>query len=373
MSFSQFILAVNAGSIFILIIFALLLLIATKFKGQYGYAAAIIALTTVPAYLYNICRSEMWYGLAEWFSPLAFSVNALLMPLLWMFVKHNFDKSYRFGWKQFPHFLPAVILFIGYCIYYFLLFPDERLSEMVYENSGKDGLLGTINSVVIFTQMFSYFTAIFIYLFRVRRYVGDHFSLADWNRKLWIFKFIVLIASFFVIVFVCYILWPRTDTWLLQILNVSVMSYLMYGSIVNSQTAQLEDVSLKEIVRSDKNSQEDLSRLKEYAAAAQQYLISSEAYLNPDFSIKDLSRATGISANNLSKAINSTLNRNFFELINKMRCEKAKTLLRDYQKSKLTMDAIALQCGFNSRFTLNSSFKRYEGTSPYQWLKGVLQ
>ena len=81
--------------------------------------------------------------------------------------------------------------------------------------------------------------------------------------------------------------------------------------------------------------------------------------------------ATGISYNNLSKAINVVLKRNFFDLINSFRVERAKSLLLDYKKRNQTIDAVAQQSGFNSRFSMNNAFKKAVGMSTSKWLDSL--
>lgn len=376
MMLSEFVLVVNAGSIFILIILAVLLLAATKFKGENGYAAAIIVLTTVPVYLYNICRSEEWLTAAQWLLPLSFSVNTLLMPLLWLFVRHNFDHDFRFDWKQSLHFIPSAICFIGSCVFIWLT-PQQEIFDLIkYENTGKDNLIGTINSIIVFTQMFVYFSIIFVYLSRVRKFITSHYSQADWEYKYWIPKYMFLFAVLFVVVFICYVIWPRTDAWLIQIINVLAMTYLVYGSLIGANAPQVSSIQMKSLVKGHAaepqtpavDSQEQ-QRLISFAAQVQTYLQESEAYLQADYSLQDLAKATGIAANNISKAINTVLHQNFFVLINKMRCEKAKCLLANYRKMNITMDEVASKSGFNSRFTLNNSFKKLEGLTPTEWIK----
>ena len=51
MSYHEFILVVNFSSIIILVLLAMLLLIATRFRGESGYAAAIIVLPNIPVYI----------------------------------------------------------------------------------------------------------------------------------------------------------------------------------------------------------------------------------------------------------------------------------------------------------------------------------
>ena len=54
MGYSEFILIVNAASVIILLVMALLLCLAARFKGESSYAAMIIVVSTVPVYIYNV-------------------------------------------------------------------------------------------------------------------------------------------------------------------------------------------------------------------------------------------------------------------------------------------------------------------------------
>jgi len=49
--------------------------------------------------------------------------------------------------------------------------------------------------------------------------------------------------------------------------------------------------------------------------------------------------------------------------------EKSKALLMSKKEKGLTLETIAEQCGFNSRFTLNAAFKKAVGVTTSEWLK----
>ena len=100
MSYHEFILVVNFSSIIILVLLAMLLLIATRFRGESGYAAAIIVLPNIPVYIYNMSRMLGWHDITLFFFPISYSVNTLLMPLLWLFTRRNFDLDPRFGYQE---------------------------------------------------------------------------------------------------------------------------------------------------------------------------------------------------------------------------------------------------------------------------------
>ena len=61
MGYTEFILTINSSCITILIILAIILLVATRFRGENGYAAAIIVLPNVPVYIYNMSRMLGWH------------------------------------------------------------------------------------------------------------------------------------------------------------------------------------------------------------------------------------------------------------------------------------------------------------------------
>lgn len=69
MGYNEFILIVNAASVIILLVMALLLCLAARFKGESSYAAMIIVVSTVPVYIYNVCRSLQLYEVAIFLLP----------------------------------------------------------------------------------------------------------------------------------------------------------------------------------------------------------------------------------------------------------------------------------------------------------------
>ena len=373
MGYNEFILIVNAASVIILLVMALLLCLAARFKGESSYAAMIIVVSTVPVYIYNVCRSLELYEVAIFFAPMAFSVNLTLMPLLWLLVQRGFNPYYRFTPLRLLHFLPAVLSLI--------------LFFMIHENTGDDTWLGDVNYTMVLLQLIGYFYAIFRYLHKVKHFVRSHYSAAELQRKLWIPRFTTLFVAMFAVVMVCYALWPRTDAWLLQLLTVIIMGYLLYSELAialferyrnDAVTATAAAEAEAEFIATEvkpqpqpeaDNSKEEMQKLEQYARQVEEYLRASEVYVDPNLSLKDVATATGISSKNLSKSINATLGKNFFDLVNGFRIEKSKALLMSKKEKGLTLETIAEQCGFNSRITFNNAFKKVIGVTTTEWLK----
>lgn len=91
-------------------------------------------------------------------------------------------------------------------------------------------------------------------------------------------------------------------------------------------------------------------------------------YLNSTLSLNDLAEMSAMSRHTLSWVINEKLNKNFYNFINEYRVEEFKTraLLPKYRN--LTILAIAIDCGFNSKATFNRIFKQSTGQTPNQFI-----
>lgn len=90
-------------------------------------------------------------------------------------------------------------------------------------------------------------------------------------------------------------------------------------------------------------------------------------HLNPDLNLGMLSKEFGVSADYLSGIINGLLGMNFYDFINHYRVEEFKQMCRDSSKRKLTIIALAYDCGFNSKATFNRVFKKNTGITPGEY------
>ncbi len=57
--------------------------------------------------------------------------------------------------------------------------------------------------------------------------------------------------------------------------------------------------------------------------------------------------------------------------MNYYRVEEAKAMLKDLDKSNLSIEGIGLECGFNSSATFYRAFKKHTGNTPSQHIKTI--
>ena len=360
---------INIACIGFLVTMLITLVAATRMKGGAGWAALIIITTTVPVYLSNLTRvlEADNYVL---FLFLACFLNALCLPALWFFTRSQFDKSFRFSVHKLWHTIPAFVSLIAFIVYYASLSTEQIEAYKEFIKSPPE----YINDTIIYGQFWGYYIFIFLYIRKRTKFLKNNYSDSEYLETRWIQRFITLSFVLFFIVFLAYLINPISEAWLIPILNVILMAYLVYCVIHHSTTAYINrlpdaptDTDESENTASSPTMSD--SRMKEICDAVTQYLQTSEAYKNCNLILTDVSHETGIHHKNISTAINGYLRRNFFELVNGMRVEEAKRQLQELSTSNYSIDSISAACGFQSRTSFFRTFRKFENTTPAQWLK----
>ena len=109
--------------------------------------------------------------------------------------------------------------------------------------------------------------------------------------------------------------------------------------------------------------------LADLALRAERLLVEEQLYTEESLTVKDLADRLEAPAYLVSQAINSALDRTFFELVNGHRVEKVKQLLVDPAFDHFSLVAIGFEAGFNSKTAFNTVFKRFTGLTPSQFRK----
>ena len=99
------------------------------------------------------------------------------------------------------------------------------------------------------------------------------------------------------------------------------------------------------------------------------YFEQTNCYLNPDYTLEQLAAGLEMNKNTISAEISKNKVGNFNDLINSYRITKAKQLLKSSNYNDYTIDAVGLECGFNSKSTFYSAFKKVTNTTPAAFKK----
>jgi AraC-like DNA-binding protein len=104
-----------------------------------------------------------------------------------------------------------------------------------------------------------------------------------------------------------------------------------------------------------------------HLAQLQRVMEKKQLYKNSLLTLQELADELSISPHHLSQVINTGLGKNFYDFVNGYRVEEIKRRLRDPKSAHLTILAIALDAGFNTKSSFNTFFKKHTGLTPSQY------
>lgn len=84
-----------------------------------------------------------------------------------------------------------------------------------------------------------------------------------------------------------------------------------------------------------------------------------------------LSKILNLSQGYISQTLNSNSQLNFNEYVNSLRIDDAKHMLKSTDFDNYTIVAIGLECGFNSKSSFYSAFKKFTNKTPSEFKKNV--
>jgi len=87
-----------------------------------------------------------------------------------------------------------------------------------------------------------------------------------------------------------------------------------------------------------------------------------ELFKNSNLKIADVANELRIPSQRLSQFLNDNIGKSFSSFINEYRIEAAKKML--LQDDRYTLETIGYECGFNSKSTFYTTFKKLTGTTP---------
>ncbi len=124
--------------------------------------------------------------------------------------------------------------------------------------------------------------------------------------------------------------------------------------------------------KNDEYSSESLREMEFIALRVESYMGDTEAFLEKNYSVSDLSNALGVTAHKLSAVLNRVMNRNFNSYVNMLRVERAKSYIRSEEFFNFTVDAIGAEVGFRSKSVFYAAFKKEVGVTPLQYRRSMV-
>ena len=304
-----------------------------------------------------------------WFHHLSMLFNLSYGAYLILFIRNHTKKPSTKFYQNLLLFLPSYLYipFILLCI----LAPKWGIDTIKLATEGKMTLYGLIYNLVI--VIYSVGTNIWLFIREIRSRKVELELSSRMQRieilgvmlVLQLMAFIPFALKFdisYIIVYMpifgqLYFLYLFLRMWKLDKINTVIFEKSRNSTVDNSMkyaTIKLSDEKIYSI-------QNQIYELME----------KENIYLIPEYSLTDLSNQIGVASNILSMVINSKMQLTFPELINQYRVEKAKELLLNMKKNRSTIETIAYDCGYSNRTSFYTSFRKFTGQSPSEYLKEI--
>ncbi|WP_028871666.1 helix-turn-helix domain-containing protein [Psychroserpens burtonensis] len=243
-----------------------------------------------------------------------------------------------------------------------------------------------INNYTVFEEFFNMFFAVFIFykcfLLIYRKKELHSYALPytsfTWLRQFMFFGLVVVLFWLFAIVANSftgrinnvYTYYPLRLASSVLIYWVGYQGLIRYNLMVDriSLRKEINRANISETIKTEKINLKDDKHFKTFEII-ELYITKHKRYLDPLFGLHNLAIEMDLSDSQISKILNTYGNYNFSDYINKLRVEYAKGLLIDNNYKDYTIIAIGLECGFNSKSTFYSAFKKFTSQTPTAYKK----
>jgi AraC-like DNA-binding protein len=268
-------------------------------------------------------------------------------------------------------------------LFSFILLPAPEKIEMVMNGQISNSFFYIISNIAIGISMLSYNIGVLFLLRLHRNNIRQYHSITAGIDLKWLN--VLTIASLSVSLFnvmlfnLNNVLHFAGHVQLTSITHIFAVVYIMFIGFYGLQQKDIfinhivPDVSGESIHDSSNKALE--TKVNGYDNLFLQNLIDymerQRPYLDPGINLANLSNHVKVRPEYLSEVINSSLNQNFFDFINRYRVEEFKRRAINLQKTNYSILGIAYECGFNSKASFYRAFKKFEKQSPSVFIKEV--
>ena len=296
------------------------------------------------------------------FANVSMQFPFLYGPILWIYLRTIYEgKPLKWkDWWLFVPFLLASIVFVE------TFFADAATKQAVILGTMRFqlpiwpvkiefwGRLGWLLAFAIWN---------IVYVLRQPR-VGDTARWARWLTSFFL-VFVLAYISYFVL-----IQFPFFDTtWDYHISAVMTAMIYLIAYSGYAQPAVFEGFQWNEPALPAKYRNSGLTPEASRSLLQNLQLLMREEvlYHDAEINLDKLAARLNASKHHVSQVINEQLGASFFEYVNQLRVEEAKSLLAETKRSDFHIIEIAYLVGFNNKVSFNAAFKKATGMTPTEF------
>lgn len=339
--------------------------------------------------------SPFMLGYAGWYSKqpyrsilfyIPFQQLLLLPPVLYIYCRNLFDRSYVFTRKQLLHFLPAAI----YLLYSIVVLVTDRLilNDSYFYKDERDKDFSFWYQAAGFVSLLIYLVLSLRTYRTYKQITYNTFSYADSLTFIWAKRFLLAFLLLLIIRALFFLINPEWDEFGRKFWYYLSFSMLFYYISISGYVNSLRSVTffnepkvanangeaaLTHIVAEELQprgiAKKEVTDIDDWKQKIEQLLMEEKLYENPELSVAHIAQRLGIPPKKVSQIINHGFAVNFNDYINQQRVEAVIAKLKKGEHNLQTLLGIAYECGFNSKSTFNRAFKRHTSLSPIAYIQ----
>ncbi|MCF7560985.1 helix-turn-helix transcriptional regulator [Sabulilitoribacter multivorans] len=296
----------------------------------------------------------------------------LIFPMFYAFVTHFLKIEHKVNdFIKFTFIIFTIEIIIRLCLISYVFYEVPDLDDSLIERYTR------------IEEIFNLFYCVFLFvntcliIFKKHSLLEYILNFDDLNWIKWFIRFGVIILFFWVFAVIVKSTTGNEMAYIPLRLGTSILLYWIgYQGFYKYNVVQ-DRIFLRSTLETNKMlisaSHDELSNQKENTLnikhqkefeAIKTHIVKNKLYLNPLLSMETITDELGISKSHFSKLINTYSNYNFSDFVNSLRVEQAKKFLSKGEFSEYTIVAIGLECGFNSKSTFYSAFKKFTSETP---------
>ncbi len=288
-------------------------------------------------------------------------------PLIYLYASASTFSNFKLKWHHFLHLLP----FLFFEIYSHITQTEFLPGSFFDRDSAYSARI--IFSVINLISWFVYTSIALTLIHKHRINLKNELSSIDSSDKLsWllfisifytVYWIILLIASLTIVTIKSTSTFPMVYSYIVMLIMSFIISY--YG-VRQREIHKFFWKSNQAGKVAENTTEETEIRLKAAEIAIKQFLVDEKGFKDSDLSLQTLSEKTGYPRYVVTEVLNKTMNTNFFSYVNGLRTEEAKRLLSS-PLNRYSIEATGNECGFKSRSSFYTFFKKRVGMTPYEY------
>ncbi|MEW6194992.1 MAG: AraC family transcriptional regulator [Bacteroidota bacterium] len=327
------------------------------------------SLLTMGDILYETHLLLLYPHLLLVFDPLIF----VLAPFCFLYVKALTIPCWKFKFLHILHFAPSILIYLFFSTIY-IYDAKTKINLLIESYTHPDNSIETfliLAAIQIFLYLIINLKMIKTHATAIKNYYSYQESVSlRWLKYFLLINFILWMAFIISTFFNIRVLMDISNL----LFTVAVYSIGYFGikqpniffyDGVFVETDNQKTASRKKYISSTLTDQ----LVQKYTSDLIELMKNEKLYLQCDLKLVDVAEIMAVPQHHLSQIINENLGKNFNDFVNEFRVEEFKIRLSDKNYNNLTILAMGLGCGFNSKAALNSVFKKLTGFTPSEFKK----